>query len=41
MEFHKDISFLGWDTVRDRQLERLPLVKNGQTLQIFSEGLFY
>ena len=27
MEFHKNLSHLGWDEVRDRQLQRLPLVK--------------
>jgi len=38
MEFHKDLSYLGWEKVRDRQLQRLPLVKEWASMVCLKKG---
>lgn len=38
MEFHKDLSYLGWEKVQDRQLQRLPLVKEWASIVCLKKG---
>jgi ubiquinone/menaquinone biosynthesis C-methylase UbiE len=38
MEFNKDLSYLGWENVWDRQLQRLPLVKEWAAIVGLKKG---